>query len=37
MKLYFYILKNDSMGCKEKPYVKFEECEVVEEPKTSYP
>lgn len=37
MKLYFYILKNDFMGCEEKPYVKFEECEVVEKPKTYYP
>lgn len=37
MKLYFYILENDFMGCKEKPYVRFEECEVVEKPKTYYP
>ena len=34
MKLYFYILKKPYEG---KPFVRFEECEVIEKPKTYYP
>ena len=34
MKLYFYILEKPY---KENPFVRFEECEVIEKPKTYYP
>ena len=34
MKLYFYILERPY---NEKPFVRFEECEVIEKPKTYYP
>ena len=36
MKLYFYILEKSYVDNK-KPYVRFEECEVIEKPKTYYP
>ena len=34
MKLYFYILERHY---NQKPFVRFEECEVIEKPKTYYP
>ena len=34
MKLYFYILDRN---CNSNPIVRFEECEVIEKPKTYYP
>ena len=34
MKLYFYILEKPY---NKKPFVRFEECEVIEKPKTYYP
>ena len=34
MKLYFYILE---IPYNQKPFVRFEECEVIEKPKTYYP
>lgn len=34
MKLYFYILEKPYKG---KPFVRFEECEVLDKPKTYYP
>ena len=34
MKLYFYILEKPY---KKNPFVRFEECEVIEKPKTYYP
>lgn len=34
MKLYFYILERPY---NQKPFVRFEECEVIEKPKTYYP
>ena len=34
MKLYFYILERPY---NKKPFVRFEECEVIEKPKTYYP
>lgn len=34
MKLYFYILERPY---NEKPFVRFDECEVIEKPKTYYP
>ena len=34
MKLYFYILEKPY---NQKPFVRFEECEVIEKPKTYYP
>ena len=35
MKLYFYILERPYFN--QKPFVRFEECEVIEKPKTYYP
>ncbi len=34
MKLYFYILERPFM---REPFIRFEECEVIEKPKTYYP